>query len=258
MIHMLSALGNTGIALKGFEDGLGRLSLQDANNAIKVSQEILSRPSLSSKAYRVEFDRYGDRVQAMVERPDAVILNDPEGIAESVRGLTPELKSALRKRLGEYLQFKHRQVAQVLTRPESEWHKWQETPLSITTDDRDPVDALAAKISNNYTMSYSQPFAAQALRRSQLRILRATARVIAYKWMKGKLPENIERAVPPAELEDAASGEKLTYERPTPTTFVIQSKGFGDIGPFGLVYRPTSQRNFPPPGWVPPPKEATR
>jgi len=47
--------------------------------------------------------------------------------------------------------------------------------------------------------------------------------------------------------------EKLTYERPTPTTFVIQSKGFGDLGPIGLVYRRAGPGQSLPPGWVPPP-----
>ena len=254
MIHMLVSIANTSIALSGFENGLGRLSLQDANNVIKVIGGILARPALSATAFQTEFQLNSEYARNVVERPELARGGDLEKTAELIGKLDSRMKAPLIERIDKYCKFKQDQLAKLLAKPEKDWHLWQDVPLSVSTDEKDQVDGIASTLVNLHTASYAQCLAAQAKSRAQLRIMRASARVIAFKWTKGKLPLKLEVAMPAAEIEDPASGGKLTYERPAPGVFVIHSKGFGDLGPIGIVYRRTGPGQLPVDDSVPPPE----
>lgn len=257
IIQMLVSLANQSILLSGFEQGLGRLSLQDAKRTIQVCDQLLGKGSLFQKALQQEVGFMIASSGQVVAEPEKFLFAeegiDKNPIAAALERLNAGQKEALVAKVRELIRKRYEQALSRFSRPEKEWHRMAE-PAAPPHPDLTSMEGLAGALVSETTPVFGQAIQSEARSRAQLRILRLTAKVLVFRWTQDRLPRRLEEVVPPAEIEDPASGEKFVYEVTGPFQFRIFSQGFGSFGPIGLVYRkqPANEDPAGEPGARPP------
>lgn len=257
IIQMLVSLSSQAILLSGFEQGLGRLSLQDAKRTIQVCDQLLGKGALFQKALGQEVQFMVASSGQLVAEPQKFLFAeegvDKNPIVVALDRLNAGQKEALVEKVRELLKARYEQAIARFSRPEKEWHRATELAPAVNPD-LGSIEGLAAALASETTPLFGQAAQAEARSRAQLRILRLTAKIVAFRWTQDRLPHKLEEVVPSADIEDPASGEKFAYEVTGPYQFKVYSKGFGSFGPIGLVYRrpPANENTAGEPGPRPP------
>lgn len=257
LINALVGYACYGIMLAGFEKGLGRMSLADANATVKACNQALSGPPTIQKALFHELAAFKGILDSLAEKPESlhgVMGENGRNFTERFMNLDVEKRRSISGRVKDLVNSRIREYDRFLAKPEKEWHRTPFVPFPVSMDERDLEEALAAQIANSLMPNYEQSLSSQALRRAQIRCLRASARVVAFKWLNWRMPKNLEEAMPESEIEDPASGGKLKYFLSSPWAFEVKSPGFGSFGEFGIRSRPSAQSGPDDQTGPPPPK----
>jgi hypothetical protein len=259
LINSLAWIANAALMLYTFEKMIGRLSLSDANAVLRSVNDYLKLPPAASDALKAELALIDKSLESIVAKPQMLDLTERGGgrpeLIDQLAALQESQRKAVQERARVLLKFKFKEIDGILAKPESQWHLATSTELPISRDERDWLDSLAGRVVNSVTPNHELVLGIQARSRAQLRCLRASARVVIFKWENGRLPTKIEEAVPEAEIEDPASGGRLRYLSLVPWTFIIESPGWGKTGSIGIRYRrPAQSEPDEPTGTQPPPK----
>ncbi len=152
--------------------------------------------------------------------------------ARQLETMGPAQRRQLMVRVLEASRTRIRELQALMLRPEAEWFEGGPEVRS--------GDGLVDWISESLAPVFGGALEVEARMRTQLRVARASTRVVAYRWRNERLPDRLADAVPPDELHDPLTGGDLQFQA-LPGGFRVFSKGNQKTGEIALIYkRPNS------------------
>jgi hypothetical protein len=166
--------------------------------------------------------------------PDDEEVGDWKKYQKEFEGLSPAARQRLFRGVVEDSRSRRAKIAQLFTRPESEWFEYEE-PTNDGTLQGYLVEALAP--------TFIGAFSAEARARTQARLGRLSCSIIAFRWRNGRLPGTLAEAVDKANLHDPLSGKEFEYAPLPGGAFRLVSKGNKQTGEIALRYKRASAKD---------------
>jgi hypothetical protein len=255
-INRLVSVAMNAIILAEFERHLDQLS---SNDVPRVLGCLRSAPTWEAGVFEsIQGEaRHFDRLFQTMDGPPNDIgnlgLEGAEGLFKNIkpgdwRAFLSSAKDRTKSRLTA--------AEEVLKGPEKTWFSelkdrgWtesQDAPISP----KSLADA-GEQLADIFTDLIPQIGQTEAKYRTQLRLLRLHMRILDHKWRNGRLPDKLEMAAPPEELQDVFGGGEFQYRPDQFGHYELFSKGFRGTGRLDLKYRkdpnaPKQDDGEPPP-----------
>jgi hypothetical protein len=128
--------------------------------------------------------------------------------------------------------------------PESRWPIVGETIAELPVRMPNTADGIAEWLVNSIVPVSSQGGAASLRSRTQMRLLRLHAWVLAYRWEHDRLPARLADAVPQDSLVDPVNGQPFEYTI-TEGGYKLHSLGRDGTGEIALRYKIPPQKPGP-------------
>jgi hypothetical protein len=222
---------------------LGQLAKADCLQIDAVTTQLLARPPAVERVFRSE--------QAMALRAVELATQDPKKwldggvLRDTFEKMPLEERARFRKTVQGILQERYAPLIQSVRGPESRW-PMAAAPSFETRPKPDDLEGIAEAFVESISPDLSATARTSAMARTQLRLLRLHARVLAYKWENGRLPARLQDAS--NDVADPLSGENFAYE-PNGDTYRLYSRGRPETGEVTLkrTLRGPAQEDPAPP-----------
>ena len=241
IISYLVGVACQAIVLSSFQTRMDRLSTTDAERvADAVTRRLVQTPAVVG-AMRVDARFMAGFLDDLQQTPPDVGIGSG-GFA----ALSPAQRATVVRDVNSKLQAHYEGVLLRLQGPESEW------VFEETATDRADYAATSPKEIAEFLLQQMVPVlghvgTAAAKERTQMRLLRLAARVVAFRWEHERLPNTLEDAAPAAEIADPLTGDRFQYT-PMSDRFRVYSKGVPVTGEIDIRYvRNLTDSNPPPP-----------
>lgn len=246
LISFLVAISCQAIMLAEVERSLPELSDADALRLVAFADKAIDDRILV-QALRGESELISRDLDELLS-PEAMKAADgeggfglPSGFFKFLRKLTPTQVAGVKSRIVRRGQERLETEIKRATSDESTWADFKD-------DDSDPVEKITSMddfvefLAQLTTPVYSSMYSTALKSRAQLRLLGLHARIIDFRWKRGRLPKTLREAVPEKLCYDPMGKADFVYEL-TETGYKLFSKGLPSTGPVELKYRRPANLN---------------
>jgi hypothetical protein len=242
-ISRLVTIAMNAIILAEFEKHLEQLSANDVRAVMTCLLDQKEWESGLLAALQGEVRFCAATMKMMREQPAKGDLTGlaPDGAEKLFAAMKPGDWSAFVSSFEDTAKARMQVAQEVLKASEASWFKelkdqgWSErdedppAPRSIVEAGEQSGTAMTDLVPNIA--------GAEAKYRTQLRLLKLHMRILDYKWRMGKMPERLELAAPPEEIQDTFGGGEFQYVPDAFGHWQLYSKGFRNTGRLDLRYR---------------------
>ncbi|MGV3618945.1 MAG: hypothetical protein ACO1SV_26765 [Fimbriimonas sp.] len=247
--HLMGTM-QMNVIFSAFEPRLPQLSQADCRRVIAGTTDLLERPSPYPAILASEREIYLKALEGLVAGDSG---SDEEGnyreITDRFKTLSPSQREEVRRIAAAKLRVHFEREIRKYRLPESQW------PLIPAVDEADAdevVDSpqgLADHLVRQLTPSRTAIGVASLRARTQLRLLRLHARILAFRWEHERLPTRLRDVVSAPEEIDPVNDEPFEYVV-TPEGYRLVSRGRAGLGEIALRYvrpSPTGGQDAAPP-----------
>lgn len=208
-----------------FDARLGQLSAEDCRRIGSVSTELLRRPATTGQMYRAA-------MASAIRVVDRAAANSQEerdaqwDVAKAISQLSETDLKRFRRAAEVEIRAKYEPLIRAAEGPESQWPMdgyIEAPPFRPNEGPEEIARALVEAITGNFRGTV----VAVAQMRTQLRLLRLHARVLAYRWEHDRLPAKLEEAS--ADIADPLAGGAFEYGI-TESGYRLSSRGRPETG----------------------------
>jgi hypothetical protein len=221
MIHSRSVLD-------AFDARLGQLSLSDCRRIDGVATDLLRKPATTGQMYRNAMASALRVVDKAAANPQAE-KDSQMDVLQALSKLTGEELQRFRRAAAEEIRTRYEPLIRASEGPEAQWpmERTESEPFRPGGDPEEVARGVVDAITGNYRGTVI----ATAQMRTQLRLLRLHARVLAFRWEHDRLPMRLEEAS--RETADPLTGGTFEYER-METGYRLFSRGRPETGVIAL------------------------
>lgn len=245
LISHLVGIAQMSIAFGAFEARLPQLSKPDCGRIVDTTTRLLDRPAAYATVLETERKLTLSAFEDVLNGTEKWVSDSEFGdLAHKLQGKSPAERAEIRRLGTQLIEDYFGPALQAYKGPERQWpilgnptpSKWLQGPKSN--------EALTEALVESLTPSSSQGGQASLRSRTQLRLLRLHAWVLAYKWEHDKLPTRLEEAVPAEALIDPMNGEPFQYIL-NETGYRLVSTGRDGTGEVALRYQRPPEKPDP-------------
>jgi hypothetical protein len=239
----LNGLLNSRVFFDAFDARRNQLSLEDCRRIDAVTSELLRNP-----VSPVPLLRMGE---AEVRRALEMVVADPQTASEphwavgtAASKLSPEDLKRFRQAADAEARLFYEPLIRACQGTEAEWPMTIESPPPFK--EGGDVEEIARGFVAELAISFRHAIVTTAQTRTQLRLLRLHARILAYRWEHGRLPGRLEDAAP--EVADPLTGGRFEYVA-SGDEYRLWSRGRPETGEVTLrsTRAPGTERTAEPP-----------
>lgn len=227
------------ILYRDFEMLMPAMGVRSCDRIIALCDDLLAQESPLVRAFEGErqFVRLAFADPKSADLGDSGFLDD-----EALRAEWKAMSAADRERLSkQVIAAQDKNIARAVARLKDPESTWDTEP-----EEDHGTGSLADVISDTLAPVYSQVFAAEGKRRTQLRLLRLHAAIQKFRWENLALPGSL-AMLPKALTADPVGNGTFTYET-NGKTYELYSQGYKSTGAIHLRYRKAiSGGEAPPP-----------
>ena len=241
-ISWLVGIASSTILIVAAQDILPTLSVTDAKRLYETADAMLGAPVPLANAMRGEAQIMDSSVAAFLKNPDRYpqLLGaddegevDPKEIAEAVRNLTPAQKTALERQVHARMATYGQALTSVFSLPE---YRWIENGPDLDALSDDPNQTLRGLL--RLTIIDPKPLLVSTARwRTQVRLLGLHARILEFRWRKGRLPFTLSDLGNPRVSYDPLANQPFEFQRMGPVSYRLYSRGGLGLGEVELKYQ---------------------
>lgn len=245
LLSHLVGVAQLSIAFASFESRLPQLSKEDCRRVVQTTTALLERPSAYASVLETE---RGLSLKALSELLDGkeswVSESEYRGFSKVLQEKSPSEREEIRRLATQIINDQMGPAIQAYRGPESRWPIQGEAlpilPARMPTNPEGLAEALVDSIAPVST----QGGMASLRSRTQMRLLRLHAWVLAYRWEHDRLPTRLADAVPQDALIDPANGQPFEYTI-TEGGYKLHSLGRDGTGEIALRYKIPPQKPGP-------------
>jgi len=238
-------------ALESFDRQKTRWSVKDCERIALRVESILARPNAIGVALDHDLAAVIPNLESMTTgtmklSEDNAGTDIGKECIRRLNALGPSERIQLKELVDHRLSMIYGAMQSRFQGPESQWSAEQalptETELSLPLTS---MNDLARAVCLDGEPQYNSLSAALRIR-AQLRILRLHARIQAYKWRNGRLPNALSDAATNLEIQDPLSGKPFLFEIQKDMTYRIYSDGNQSTGQIDLTFLPKDGKSSSP------------
>lgn len=241
LIQALVGLSCEGTVLAAFERHLGSLSLPDCRTIDAAVGELLAGPVTLVGAIHGERKHIENSMQKLLDGDPTKLGEDEEG-SKWIRRMTPAQRAEAKRALSQRLEAMFDPALARLAGPEEGWYR----------DFPDVEEAEGSELEGAAPMRNLQELLAfvdsvappirgvvnsTGRSRTQMRLLRLNARILAHKWREGALPATLDKVASREEIADPLSAGEFRYVLTESGGYRVFSPGTPELGEVDLRYR---------------------
>ena len=232
IIHNLIGRIVSSQALQAVGNNVQYISSPSSRSVITACSALLESDSPFLKSLQSEFIAVSNSLDDLFANPDRN-FGITTGFEELLRNASESEKLAAKQQIRFALQQQFQARIELLQSPESEWVQQSRQIDELAV----PTDPLAKVMFVDLMPNLGRIDLYAIGRRTQLRLFRATAAVMDYRWNHGYYPSSLSQLPDQSIAYDPLTNGPFEYER-TETAFRIYSRGTEDTGPIDLFYVP--------------------
>lgn len=238
LISHLVGTAQMNIAFGAFESRLPQLSKPDCQRIVQTTTALLDRPSAFASVLETEHVLSAQALSEMLEGKGSwVEEGEFREFTKRLQEKSPAERAEIRRLALVLLKDRFEPVIRAFRGPESRWPIAGEDPFAELPS-RPPTtsEELAEALVHAFAPVFMQSGNASLRNRTQLRLLRLHAWVLAFKWEFDRYPNNLGEAVPADALIDPSNGKPFEYTI-IPGGYRLLSKGRDGTGEIALRYQ---------------------
>ena len=236
-LQLLTGSAMQAMVLSAFESRLNRTSLPEALRIAAFVSDRLNRPPVVVRSFKDDAKFQLGVIDQMLTRPKEggeALLSKEAGVA--VAALTASERADLVHRVRAKYEAHVESIMLRLQGPESEWIFFDpDTPEPENEIRVSSVEELADSFFGVLILFDDATCTRAARVRTQFRLLRLAARVVAFRWQHDRLPSALADAAPAEEIADPLTGDTFQYA-PMGDRFRVFSKGVKATGEIDIKW----------------------
>jgi hypothetical protein len=243
LVSHLVGIAQMGIAFGAFESRLPQLAKPDCQRIVQTTTALLERPSAFANVLEMEQALSAKGLTDLLEgRDDWIEQGEFRFFANKLKEKSPGERNEIRRLALQMLKERFGAVIQAYRGPESGWPIATKEPVGEEpTRMPETSDEMAEALVHVFAPVTTQGGFASMRSRTQMRLLRLHAWVLAFRWEFDRYPTSLAEAAPADALTDPLNGQPFEYTI-VPGGYRLLSKGRDGTGEIALRYqRPPGQ-----------------
>ncbi|MCH8977651.1 MAG: hypothetical protein IH945_00195 [Armatimonadetes bacterium] len=219
-------------ALQAVGKNVQYISTPSSRSVASACSALLEMESPFIRSLQWEFSAVSNGLDDLFANPEG-LFGVNSGFAALLQNTSENEKTAAKQHIRFALQQQFQARIELLQSPESEWYKESRQIDELAV----PTDPLAKAVFENLMPNLGRIDLYAMGRRTQLRLFRASAAVMDYRWNHGYYPGSLAQLPDQRIAYDPLTNGLFEYEI-TEAGFRIYSRGTEDTGPIDLFYTP--------------------